>query len=98
MTHEPANHDRYGYTFKVNEKIYSGWKSPSDSEKFAVGQIVTVHYDPLDPNNSALVDFNELATDDLGALPLLVGGLLVVVGFEFFRRRSAQKSKRLIPG
>ena len=98
VAHEPANHNRYGYTFKVNEKTYSGWKGPSDSEKFAVGQIVTVHYDPLDPNNNALVDFNELATDDLGPLPLLVGGLLVVAGFEVFRRRSVRKSTRLSPG
>ena len=96
FAHEPANHDRYGYTFNVNEETYSAWQSPYESEQFTVGQVVTVHYDPLDPNNSALVDYNELSSRALGPAPLLIGGMFVAV-FIFVRHRAAPKSSRPIP-
>ncbi|HEY5884086.1 MAG TPA: DUF3592 domain-containing protein [Pyrinomonadaceae bacterium] len=86
--HEPANHDRYGYTFKLNEKTYSGWQVPQDSEEFAVGQVVTVHYDPLDPKNNALVDFNELSWRAFGPVPFLAAAIASVVLFVLERRRA----------
>ena len=97
IVHEPANHDRYGYTFNVNQKTYSGWQVPYDDEQFTVGQVVTVHYDPLDPNNSALVDYNELSWRALGPVPLLVAGMLFVAVFIFVRRRAVAESSRLTP-
>jgi hypothetical protein len=96
LVREPANHDRYGYTFKVDQKTYTGWQIPQDDEKFTVGQIVTVHYDPLDPNNSALVDYNELSSRALGPVPFLVAVVLFVAVF-IFVRRAAPKSERLTP-
>jgi hypothetical protein len=92
FAHEPANHDRYGYTFNVDQKIYSGWQVPYDNEQFTVGQVVTVHYDPLDPNNSALVDYNESSFRALGPAPLLVAGMFVAV-FMFLRRRAAAEDR-----
>ena len=97
FVHEPANHDRYGYSFNVNQKTYSGWQVPYDDEQFMVGQVVTVHYDPLDPHNSALVDYNELSFRALGPVPLLLGGMLFVAVLIFVRRRAAPESSRLIP-
>ena len=38
IAHEPANYDRYGYTFNLNEKTYCGWQVPYGSEQFAVGR------------------------------------------------------------
>jgi hypothetical protein len=97
VAHEPANHDRYGYTFSVNNQTYSGWQVPHDGDHFAIGQVVTVHYDPLDPNNSALVDFDELSDRASAPVPLLVAVILFLVLFMFERRRVARRSTSSIP-
>ena len=97
VAHEPANHDRYGYTFSVNNQTYSGWQVPYDRDQFAVGQVVTVHYDPLNPGNSALVDFNELSDRVSGPLILMVAVILFLVLFMFERRRVAQRSTNSTP-
>jgi Protein of unknown function (DUF3592) len=86
--HEPANHDRYGYTFNVNQKTYNGWQIPYDDVHFTIGQVVTVYYDPLDPHNSELVSFDESSWSAFGPVPFIVGILLVAV-FIFVRRRPA---------
>ena len=98
VTHEPANHDRFGYTFNVNQKTYSGWQVPHDDDQFTVGQLVTVYYDPQDPNNSALEDFSELGDRALGPVPLLIAAVPLVALIEFLRRRGKPKSTRVIPG
>jgi hypothetical protein len=97
VAHEPANHDRYGYTFSVNSQAYSGWQVPYDDEQFTVGQVVTVHYDPLDPNNSALVDFDELSYRASATVPLFVAVILFLVLFMFERRRVGRRSTSSIP-
>ena len=96
FAHEPASRDSYGYTFNVNQKTYGGWQMPYDDQQFTVGQAVTVHYDPLDPNNSALVDYYELSDRALGPAFFLVGGLFVAT-FIFLRRRTARQSSRMNP-
>ena len=78
VTHEPANHNRYGYNFSVSDKPYSGWYSPGHNEP-TIGQRVTVYYDPIDPNTSALDDFGELALQDLGPVPAEIGGSVLVI-------------------
>jgi len=78
LTHEPGNHNRYGYNFSVSDKPYSGWYTPEHSEP-TIGQRVTVYYDPIDPNTSALDDFGELALRDLGPVPAEIGGSLLVI-------------------
>jgi hypothetical protein len=98
VTHEPANHNRYGYSFTANQKTYSGWLVPHDAEQFTVGQLVTVYYDSVDPNNSGLLDFNDVADGDLA--PVLP--LTVTIGFvaliEFLRRRGKSKPTRVVSG
>src|SRR5688572_14869267 len=97
VAHEPANHDRYGYTFSVNNQTYSSWQVPHDGDQFAIGQVVTVHYDPLNPNNSALVDFDELSSRASAQVPLLVAVILFLALFMFERRRVARRSTSSIP-
>ena len=97
VAHEPANHDRYGYTFSVNNQTYSGWQVPHNGDQFAIGQVVTVHYDPLNPNNSALVDFDELSYRALAPVPLLVAVILFLVLFIFKRCRVSRRSTSSIP-
>ena len=87
VTHEAANHERYGYTFTVNQKNYSGWLIPHNDQQFTVGQVVTIHYDPAEPGNSALVDFGELADEDLAPVLFLIAIAALVVLIELLRRR-----------
>lgn len=44
-SHDPQNHNQYGYVFTVAGKSYTGWDSPAN--EFEIGQAVTVYYDPL---------------------------------------------------
>ena len=97
VTHDAPNHDRYGYTFSVNGNTYSGWQVPHGSEQFAVGQVVTVHYDPTDPKNNALVDFNELSWRAFGPVPFLVAAIASVALFVLERRRASGRSTRPSP-
>ena len=61
MTHEPSNHNRYGYKFRVDGHEYSGWETPTKKEP-TVGQSVTIYYDTRSPNENALTDYNELSS------------------------------------
>ena len=98
VAHEPSDHDRYGYTFSENNQTYSGWQVPYDRDQFAVGQVVTVHYDPLNPSNSALVEYHELSYRALAPVPLLVAIILFLVLFMYERRRVGRRSTSSIPG
>ena len=87
LTHEPHNHDRYGYSFSLNGKSYSGWQVPNDKLEPSVGQQVTVYYDPTDPSISALMNYHELSLRRLGPVPFLIGGSGFVALFILVRRR-----------
>jgi len=89
--HEAANHNRYGYSFLVNHKSYSGWESPTKAEPY-IGQQVTVFYDPLDPTKNALTDFVDQA-DNLGPIPMMLLGIGAVTLFIWYRRRDSRDSR-----
>jgi Protein of unknown function (DUF3592) len=89
--HEPANHNRYGYTFFVNGKIFNGWESPMKRE-LSVGQDVTVYYDPQDPNKNALTDFAELGLSNLGPLPVVFFGIGLLAWYIGWQRRRHKMS------
>ena len=84
--HQPANHNRYGYTFSLNGQSYSGWETPRKEEPL-IGQLVTVYYDPADPTQNALTDFAELKIESLGPLPVLLLGIGGLVFFVLQRGR-----------
>lgn len=87
--HEPANHNRYEYSFSVNGKSYSGWESPRKEEP-RIGQQVTVFYDPLDPTKNALTDFCDLETESVGPVPMLLFGIGALALFIRHRRRRGR--------
>ena len=79
--HEPANHDRYGFTFSVGGRTYRGWEIPKKKE-YNIGEQVVVYYDPIDPSRSALTDFNETSLSLSGFIVCLVlatGALVFIV-------------------
>jgi hypothetical protein len=86
IAHEPANHDRYGYTFSIGARTYRGWEIPHKRE-YSIGEQITVYYDPIDPNRSALTSFEELSLRDFGLILLLLMGSATVV-FIIYRRRK----------
>lgn len=90
--HEPSNHNRYGYRFTVKGRAYTGWESPRSTE-LEIGKVVTVYYDPANPNKNALTDFNDLSADSLGPVPLMVLGICGVTIFIILRRRRNGGSK-----
>jgi hypothetical protein len=96
-THEPANHNRYGYEFVVDGKFYTGWQIPT-REEFKIGQQVLVYYDPVDPTTSGLNSFAEAAENALGPVVFCVFGITAVAIFIFVRRRIMQKSGRQTEG
>ena len=89
--HDPANHNRYGYVFSVNETEFTGWEIPR--RDFRMGEPVVVYYDPLDPSRNALADFAVLAEDQRGPILLLLTGILVVPAYIFIRKREASESR-----
>jgi hypothetical protein len=77
VSHEPRNHNRYGYKFQVSGQHYTGSETPLKAEP-RIGQSVTVYFDPLDPAENALTDFAELGDR------LFVYGIGVLIFSGFF--------------
>jgi hypothetical protein len=90
-THDPPNHDRYGYSFVVLGKSYFGWQIPDRSE-LVIGQPVVVYYDPLNPEKSSLVDFEELSFSGFGLSSFALVGIGTVTTIIFVLRRHHQTS------
>jgi hypothetical protein len=93
-THEPANHNRYGYKFEVDHKDYTGWQSPNNDE-LAIGKQVVVFYDPQSPSRNSLTDFHDLSKSSLGLVPMLLFGIGAVAVSILYRRRRTKTSPKL---
>lgn len=90
-THDPPNHDRYGYFFYLNRKPYTGWAYPDGKRDFSIGESVAVYYDPLNPSKNSADDYYAVSLRDLFFVPFCI---LVLVGlslFILFRRRAWKK-------
>jgi len=87
--HERDNHNRYGYTFSLGGKPFTGWETPQENE-LEIGQHVLVYYDPLDPRNNALTDFAELSAQNLEPVPIMLLGIGGVAFFIAYRRRKTR--------
>ena len=92
-THDPANHNSFGYEFSVNGKLYAGSQIPSG--EYEIGQRVLVYYDPLNPKTSSLDSFSRAADQSLGPVFLcsILTATTVVIIF-VLRRNHARKSSR----
>ena len=72
VSHEPSNHNRYGYRFEVDGRTYEGSQIPLRNEP-TLGQSVVVYYDSADPTRSALTPLRNVGDSLLGpALAILV--------------------------
>lgn len=92
-SHDPSNHDRYGYKFLVDGKQYTGWAYPSSNIDYSVGERISVFYDPINPTQNMPSSFGVLTSGDLMFFPfclLILGGLPL---FIFLRRRAAVQTK-----
>jgi hypothetical protein len=94
VSHEPQNHDRYGYSFNVGGRAYRGWDSPLN-RPLTLGERVQVYYDPADPETNALEGFAELSVNSFGPVPLIVFASLGVLGTIFIVRRRARLGQPL---
>src|SRR5579859_1289424 len=56
VSHERANHNRYGYRFEVGGRSYSGAETPRWKEP-KIGDLVKVYYDSADPSQNSLSPF-----------------------------------------
>jgi hypothetical protein len=95
-THEPSNHNRYGYQFSVDGRSLSGWDSPHDSEEYVIGERVKVYYDPLDPRRSALEPFEALALGLVGPMAFAFAGSAVIVVMFLVGRFLRWRSRRTV--
>lgn len=88
-SHDPHNHDRYGYTFVIEGKTYSGWAYPGTKLDFHVSEILDVYYDPLNPAENGIESFQDKAIGELGFVPFIIflSGFLVV-GIYIQRRHA----------
>ncbi len=92
-SHDPPNHDRYGYVFLLNGSRDTGWAYPSDKVTYSLGELIAVYYDPIDPAHNSPDKFEETAGRDLIFAPFC---LLVIVGlptFIFLRRRALRTGR-----
>lgn len=90
--HEPQNHDRYGYVFFVDGKSYSGWELPR-KDGVAVGQRVTVYFDPRNPEKNALMDFEELGWEEFGPVVYVLVGSARIVALVWRTRGKARAAR-----
>jgi hypothetical protein len=92
-THEPANHNRFGYAFSVGGKSYTGWQIPIS--EYSIGQPVRVYYDPIDPTKSSLNSFSESSDRILGPSLFCAFGIVAVVLVIYLMRRDHERNNRL---
>jgi hypothetical protein len=92
-SHDPANHDRYGYVFLVNKRQYTGWAYPSDKIDYSIGEQIAIHYDPSNPTRNFVESFREAGERDLFFVPfcLLIAAALPL--FIFLRRRGLSRRR-----
>jgi hypothetical protein len=96
-THDPSNHDRYGYTFSVGKQKFKGWAYPASYRDFHLGESITVYYDPSDPDTNSPSDFHEINT---GTSLILSWCLLVAAGIPlsiFLQRRVVKRAEAKCP-
>ncbi len=83
--HDRGNHDSYEYTYSVGGHTFREWEIP-ESVEWRIGQQVIVYYDPLDPGESSLVDFDDRRYQDAGPIPFLLLGIAGILGYIGYKR------------
>lgn len=91
--HEPENHNRFGYSFTVAGRRFTGWDSPVD-DGLEIGRSVLVYYDPANPDTNALTEFGERGLSSLGPAPLLLFGVGTISWLITTRRRKLRRDSK----
>jgi len=94
--HEPQNHNRYEFSYMVAGQSLRAWDVGTvncDQGVLAVGNTVTVYYDPRHPDDAHLCSFAGTLKDERDILVLLCvfGGFLALVG-----KSRARPSKKTV--
>ena len=92
VSHDPPNHNRFGYQFGLSGKMYTGWAIPPTSD-YQIGQQVLVYYDSINPNKSQLDDFAKNRDRIAGSVSFCVFGICGVSLYIFLRRRAIRSSR-----
>jgi hypothetical protein len=90
--HDPPNHDRYGYTFSVNGKKFTGWANPTDRRSFSVGERIVIYYDPMHPTENSAYDYNEVNPGGVVFIGWLVMGCAFIPLVIFLQRRASKNA------
>jgi hypothetical protein len=88
VTHDPPNHDRYGYEFSLAGKTYMGWVYPNSVDSYSIGQNIAIYYDPIDPTKNSGSDFAHVSANDLFFVPFCLAALISLPVFIDVRRRN----------
>jgi hypothetical protein len=86
--HDPPNHDRYRYTFHLDDKRFSGWAYPNDKHDFSINEQIVVYYDPTDPRKNSPSSFLEVSAGDLLLVPFCLLAVAALPLFIFIQRRA----------
>lgn len=97
-SHDPSNHDRYGYTFAVDGRQFTGWAYPNDKRDFSIEERIVIYFDPIDPARNSTDDFHKVSNRDLFFVSFCLLAIVVLPLVIFFQRRSRLKaSKKPLP-
>jgi len=96
VSHDAPNHNRFGYEFAVNGRMYTGWAIPGID--YQIGQKVLVYYDPLNPDKSQLDDFADNEYRIIGPVSFCLFGICGVSLYIFLRRRAIHSKHRRLDG
>jgi hypothetical protein len=89
--HKPEDHDRYQHVFTVAGRGFYGWDMPPNHD-FAIGDRITIYYDPANPNRNSMSEFEGAATGTAVPIAFCV---VVVIGAVWFT--WARKNGRIPP-
>jgi hypothetical protein len=96
VSHDPPNHNRFGYQFEVTGRMYTGWAIRATD--YQIGQKVLVYYDSLNPKKNQLDDFAGNGYRMIGPTSLCLFGIVGVPLYIFLRQRALRSNGARQPG
>ena len=91
---ETGNHASSKYTFAVNGRSYSGWGYPEgfrQGVKFHIGEQILVHYDPQNPSENSMQDYQSQSIGNYQMIPFYLLILAAFPAWVFFMRRRHKR-------
>jgi len=85
--HHPDDHNLYDLRIVVGGRQYTGRDTPLSGTIY-VNQKVHIFFDPQAPQNMSLISFSDVGEHDLAPVPLLVLGVVGILGFALNQRKA----------